>query len=505
MPVKVYNTLSGTKETVQPPPGGRFTMYTCGPTVYDSTHAGHLIPPIVGDVVKRYLRSLGYEVYWAHNFTDVEDKIIRRAQEEGTTPEAIAERYIAEYLEVLEDLGIDTVDVFPRVSQHMDDIIAMIQALADKGYAYAVDGDVYFDVTRFPGYGKLSRRSLDELEAGARVQVDERKRNPADFALWKSAKPGEPSWPSPWGPGRPGWHIECSVMAYKHLGYPVDFHGGGIDLIFPHHENEIAQSEAFNDGRPFVRYWLHNGLLKMDAEKMSKSLGNFVSARELLDRYGPAVLRFYVLSHHYRSPREFSEARLEEARRAQRRLQAAYDVLRDALDRAAAAGDGPPGAAAGAGSAAAGGEVAAAGGDGAAALRAAAREAREAYHAAMRDDFNTAEAIAALFDLAHAVNTCIHRGEASGPGGAEALRAALAVFDEADAVLGILRRGPAAAARDDGLQRVVDGLVELLLQVREEARQERDWVRADRIRDGLTRLGFVVEDTPAGPRWRWEP
>ena len=501
MPVRVYNTLSGTKEPLEPRAGRRFTMYTCGPTVYDSTHAGHLIPPIVGDVVKRYLQQLGYEVVWAHNFTDVEDKIIRRAQQEGVPAETIAERYIAEYLEVLDALGIDTVDVYPRVSEHIPDIIEMIQGLIDKGYAYEAGGDVYFDVTRFPGYGKLSKRSPEELQAGARVQVDERKRNPGDFALWKAAKPGEPAWDSPWGPGRPGWHIECSVMSYKHLGYPVDIHGGGLDLVFPHHENEIAQSEAFAGDEPFVRYWLHNGLLKMHAEKMSKSLGNFVTARELLSRYGPEVIRFYVLFHHYRSPREFSEERLEEARRSQERLQHAVDGLRAELRRLEAAADGeaagPEGTAAEAGAAGAGAD------DPAARLRNAAEEARRRFHEAMQDDFNTAQAIAALFDLAHEVNAFIHRGETGSPAGREALRAALAVFDEANSVLKILRDA-AEVAGDGRLQGVVEGLVELLLEIREEARRERDWVRADRIRDRLAELGFVVEDTPAGPRYRWE-
>ncbi|HEX6989616.1 MAG TPA: cysteine--tRNA ligase [Bacillota bacterium] len=496
MPVKVYNTLSGTKEPLEPRADRRFTMYTCGPTVYDSTHAGHLIPPIIGDVVKRYLRQQGYEVVWAHNFTDVEDKIIRRAQEQGTTPEAIAERYIAEYLEVMAGLGIETVDVYPRVSDHMPDIIAMIGSLVDKGYAYAVDGDVYFDVTRFPDYGKLSRRSPGELQAGARIQVDERKRNPGDFALWKAAKPGEPSWDSPWGPGRPGWHIECSVMSYRHLGYPVDIHGGGIDLVFPHHENEIAQSEAFAGQEPFVRYWLHNGLLKMDDEKMSKSLGNFVTARELLDRYGREVLRFYVLSHHYRSPREFNERRLEEARRARQRLQGSVDALRQRLAGATSATGLP--AADGRRDGAGSGQDAAAASE----LEAAGRTARELFHAAMSDDFNTAEAIGALFELAHAVNGFVNGPQATGAAAQAAMRAALAVFEEADEVLGILQPHPARG--DDGrLRQIVDGLVALLLEVREEARQERDWVRADRIRDRMAEIGLVVEDTPAGPRCRW--
>lgn len=490
MSIKIYNTLTGKKEPLVPRQNRRFTMYTCGPTVYDSTHAGHLLPPVIGDVVKRYLRSKGYEVVWAHNFTDVEDKIIRRAQEEGVEPQEIAERYIAEYKLVLQRLGIDTVDVMPRVSEHIADIIEMIQGLIDKGYAYVAGGDVYFDVSKFPSYGKLSRRSVEELQAGARVEVDERKKNPADFALWKAAKPGEPAWESPWGPGRPGWHIECSVMAAKHLGHPVDIHGGGIDLVFPHHENEIAQSEAFAGSEPFVRYWLHSGLLQMNSEKMSKSLGNYVTAMELLDEYGPDVIRLYLLSHHYRSPREFSRERLEEAKRSLSRLRNAVEGLRRVQ-----AGSDPIG-----GAATAGAE------DKAAAMLLEAAEAAAAdFEAAMSDDFNTAEGIAALFELARKCNTYLGQtGDRITAAGNRAVARALEVFEHIGGVLGI-RLSPAATVPEQHhYQQVANQLVELLLEIREQARQERDWVRADHIRDRLALVGVIVEDTPSGPRYRWE-
>lgn len=459
-------------------------MYTCGPTVYDSTHAGHLIPPIVGDVIKRYLRSQGYEVVWAHNFTDVDDKIISRAQAEGVTAADIADRYIAEYLQVMKDLGIDTVDVYPRVSDHIEDIVAMIQTLIDKGHAYPANGDVYFDVTSFAEYGKLSGRTPEELLAGARVQVDEQKRNPGDFALWKKAKPGEPSWDSPWGPGRPGWHIECSAMSYKHLGYPVDIHGGGLDLIFPHHENEIAQSEAFESGQPFVRYWLHSGLLKLEAEKMSKSLGNFVSARELLQKYRPEVIRFYVLSHHYRSPREFGEQRLEEAQKAWRRLQATVERLREV---AAQTSDTEPATKT--------------------QLYEAAEMAADRFRQAMANDFNSARAIGALFDLVNAANAALAQGAATeGSPDLSGCHQALSVFEYADAVLGIV--APPEHARVDGhdngrWRQIADELLDILLSIREEARQERDWVRADHIRNRLTELGVQIEDTVDGTRHRW--
>ncbi|HLS88329.1 MAG TPA: cysteine--tRNA ligase [Sphingobacteriaceae bacterium] len=488
MEILIYDTLSGEKEPIEPREDGLITMYTCGPTVYDSTHVGHLIPPVVGDVVKRFLESRGCRVKWAHNFTDVEDKIIRKANELGTTPEAVAERYIQEYLEVMDAMGIDTVDVYPRVSEHMEDIVNTIADLVDKGAAYVVNGDVYFDVARFPEYGQLSGRNVEELLAGARIEPDPRKRNPADFALWKSAKPGEPSWPSPWGPGRPGWHIECSVMSVKHLGYPIDIHGGGIDLIFPHHENEIAQAEAHQGKGPFVRHWLHTGLLTMGDEKMSKSLGNFHRAKDMLERFGPMVLRFFILSHHYRSPREYSLERLEEARRAWQRLHNAVGNLREVLASAPA-----PGAA------------------GQKELPAEVRETLQRladlthedgpFDQAMADDFNTPQAIGVLFQVVREVNSLLGQGK-PGPQVAAALRGALDFLMTKGRLLGILGlEDPAAVGDRDG---VAQQLLDLLLDIRQDAREQRDWALADRIRDGLAELGIIVEDTASGARVRWE-
>lgn len=484
----IYDTLSGEKEPIEAGEDGLLTMYTCGPTVYDSTHVGHLIPPVVGDVVKRFLESRGYRVKWAHNFTDVEDKIIRKAAELGTTPEAVAERYIQEYLEVMDAMDIDTVDVYPRVSEHMEDIVATIADLVDKGAAYPVNGDVYFDVTRFPDYGQLSGRNVEDLQAGARIEPDPRKRNPADFALWKAAKPGEPSWPSPWGPGRPGWHIECSVMSVKHLGYPIDIHGGGLDLIFPHHENEIAQAEAHQGKGPFVRHWLHTGLLTMDDEKMSKSLGNFHRAKDMLERYGPMVLRFYILSNHYRSPREYSEERLEEARRAWQRLYNAVENLQSVVEAAQAAGstdavDVPEGV------------------QDTLQRLAELTDNDGPFDQAMADDFNTPQAMGVLFQVVREVNSLLGQGE-PGPQVVPALAGALDFLMAKGRLLGILGLEDASpAGNGDG---VAQQLLDLLLDIRQEARGQRDWALADRIRDGLAELGIIVEDTAAGARVRWE-
>ncbi|MEX2356588.1 MAG: cysteine--tRNA ligase, partial [Thermaerobacterales bacterium] len=383
--------------------------------------------------------------------------------------------------QVMASMNIDTVDVYPRVSEHIEDIVAAIQKLIDQEYAYAVDGDVYFDVKQFPAYGKLSRRTVDELEAGKRIEIDERKKSPADFALWKGAKPDEPSWPSPWGPGRPGWHIECSVMSIKHLGYPVDLHGGGLDLLFPHHENEIAQAEAFQGEGPFVRYWLHTGLLQMHTEKMSKSLGNFVRARDLIDRYGPQIVRLYILWHHYRSPREFSDERMEEARTAWQRLNNTVTVIRGHL----AHHELPAGARS-------------IDSDLAAALQ----SAREAFDAAMRDDLNTAQAVAALFDLVRQVNGYMHGVEPGMDLDNGGLQQILDFFEERGSMLGILPADESDSSADE--TELTEKLIALCIELRETARQERDWDLADRIRDGLSELGITVEDTARGPRVRRE-
>ncbi|MBX5475636.1 MAG: cysteine--tRNA ligase [Clostridia bacterium] len=481
--LRLYNTLTRRVEPFVPREPGRATMYTCGPTVYDYTHIGHLRPALVSDVLARWLRRLGYEVRYISNFTDIDDKIIERAQREGVGYRDVAERYIADYLENMRALGIDQVDRYVRATDHIPQIVRMIETLVEKGYAYPLDGDVYFDVTRDEDYGKLSGRSLDQMMAGARVKVDERKRNPMDFALWKAAKPGEPAWPSPWGPGRPGWHIECSAMTLEYLGSGLDIHAGGDDLIFPHHENEIAQSECFTGEAPFARYWLHNAMVQINEEKMSKSLGNIVALRDLVRRHPAPVLRMFILSTHYRKPLNYSEAAIEEARRAWERLANARAAVAAALAEGAA----PAGSAAS--------------GEGEADLGRAAAEAREAFAAAMNDDLNTPLALAALFELARAANSALVAPGA--PGAApEDLRAALSAFDELGDVLGLWTgAGTTAAASRDG---VADRLVEILVRLRAEARAARDWSLADRIREDLASVGVVLEDLPQGTRWKWQ-
>ncbi len=479
MSLRIYNTLTRRKEEFRPRDPGRVAMYFCGPTPYSHTHIGHLRPALTGDVIARYLKHKGFQVFYLSNFTDVDDKIIQAAAHEGVDPLALSARYAAEYLAVLEKMGIDQVDRWVKVSEHIPDIVEMVRVLVDKGFAYVLDGDVYFSVTSMPDYGKLSRRSLDELLAGARVAVDERKRHPMDFALWKAAKPGEPSWPSPWGPGRPGWHIECSAMSLKYLGNGFDIHGGGDDLIFPHHENEIAQSECYTGSAPFVRYWVHNGMIRINDEKMSKSLGNFVTAGQLLERFPPQAIRLFMLETHYRNPLNFTWEAVEEAERGWRRLENALAAAEHLLSL-------PPDEGAGAGTP--GGE----------ALAEEAARAERRFAEAMDDDFNTALALAALFDLARAINAacCLpdFRPSDSARAGLEAARRTLS------ALLGVLGFRRDAAAGGDG--RLVRGLIELVIELRQEARQQRDYERADRIRARLAELGVTLEDTPQGTRYR---
>ncbi|WP_425059782.1 Cysteine--tRNA ligase [Sporomusa carbonis] len=478
MSLKVYNTLTKQKEEFVPITPGKIKMYVCGVTPYNHPHIGNARPFITWDVIRRYLEYSGYEVYHVQNFTDVDDKIINTAKAEQVTWDVIANRYIASYFEVMDKLNIRRAHVYPRVSEHIPDILAMVKTLVDKGYAYAVAGDVYYSVEKFPGYGKLSGRSLDDMKAGARVDVDDRKRHPMDFALWKSAKPGDPAWDSPWGPGRPGWHIECSVMSYKYLGASFDFHGGGSDLIFPHHENEIAQSEAFTGIEPMVHYWLHNGFITVNEEKMSKSLGNFFLVIDILKHFRPDVLRFFILSTHYRSPLDFSDERLDEAGRSLERLKTAKENLKH-LETFPA------------GSTSADSQM----------LSKAAAEAIAEFAAAMDDDFNTALAISVMFGLAKEIN--IYHSKVTG-GKAEvdacAVAEAAKAYGQMAGILGILSCDDGAAG--DGNAELVNELMNIIIDIRQEARKKKDWTTADQIRDKLAAVGIVLEDTPQGVRWK---
>lgn len=477
MTLRVYNTLTKQKEEFVPAVSGKVSMYVCGVTPYNHPHIGNARPFITWDVIKRYFRHLGYEVHHVQNFTDVDDKIINAANTEGVSWDEISKRYIKSYFEVMDQLNIERADVYPLVSTHIPEIIAMVEGLINNGHAYIIDQDVYYSVESFEDYGKLSGRSLDDMQAGARVGIDERKRHPMDFALWKGAKPGEPAWKSPWGQGRPGWHIECSAMSLKYLGENFDFHGGGSDLVFPHHENEIAQSEAYT-GEPFARYWLHNGFITVNQEKMSKSLGNFFLVKDILAHFPPEVLRFFILSTHYRSPLDFSDERLAEASRGLERLATALDNL-TYLETAE---DGPDHAAA---------EV----------LREAADKARQDFLDAMDDDFNTALAISVMFGLAKEINI-YHSAVINGKAAANqktlaVVRGAYAAMAE---IIGILQPKQAAAADENA--ELVENLMEIIIAVRQDARQKKDWSTADQIRDRLQAVGIVLEDSPQGVRWK---
>ncbi|WP_312958712.1 cysteine--tRNA ligase [Stutzerimonas nitrititolerans] len=458
MALSIYNTLSKTKEAFQPLEGNQVRMYVCGMTVYDFCHIGHARVMVAFDVVTRWLRQRGYDVTYVRNITDIDDKIIRRANENGEPFEALVERMIAAMHEDEARLNVLRPDVEPRATQHIDGMFAMIQTLIDKGYAYAPgNGDVYYRVGKFVGYGKLSRRKIEDLKIGARIEVDEAKEDPLDFVLWKAAKPGEPSWQSPWGAGRPGWHIECSVMSTCCLGETFDIHGGGPDLVFPHHENEIAQSEAAT-GKQYANAWMHAGAVRVDGEKMSKSLGNFFTIREVLEKYQPEVVRYLLVSSHYRSPINYSEDSLKEAKGALERF---YTALR-----------GLP-------------EVAAAGGE----------SFVERFGVAMDDDFNSPEACAVLFDMAREIN----RLREADPQAAAALAARL---KELAGVLGVLQMSPDAFLQAGAEGKVDAAEVEALIAARLQARAEKNWAESDRIRDQLTAMGVVLEDGKGRTTWR---
>jgi len=472
MTTRVFNTLTRGKEDLSPVHAGEVRMYVCGVTVYDLSHIGHGRSGIVFDVMRRYLKHRGHTVKFVKNFTDIDDKIIRKANQEGVSAQEISERYIEEYRTDMASLGVAPADVEPRATEHVPQMIALIERLIAKGVAYPVEGDVYFEVRRFPGYGKLSGKNLEALRAGARVEVDERKRDPMDFALWKATKPGEPSWTSPWGQGRPGWHIECSAMAMQYLGEVLDIHGGGEDLVFPHHENEIAQSEAAT-GKPFARYWLHNGFVNLAAEKMSKSLGNTLTIKDLVRRHDPEALRLYLLGTHYRHPLEFGDERIVEAGRALARLRA----LKDEADRIASRGTPAPGP------------------DHGLFDEVAAHRAR--FEAAMDDDFNTPQALGVLFDLARVLHATRDQ-VAQGTAGAGAFLLGVGELVLLARVLGLLEGGRKEAPVDPRLKARIESLVYL----RQEARRQRDFGEADRLRDELSRLGVILEDTRDGTSWK---
>ena len=475
----VYNTLTRKKEPMIPVHEGKVGIYACGPTVYNFIHVGNARPIILFDVLRRYFEYRGYDVTFVQNFTDVDDKIIKRANEEGITSQEVAEKYIQEYFTDAQGLGVRPATIHPKATENMQQIIDMVQTLIDKGYAYPVEnGDVYYRTLKFKGYGKLSHQPIEDLQSGARIAVGDVKENPLDFALWKAAKPGEPAWDSPWGPGRPGWHIECSAMSNRYLGKTIDIHCGGEDLQFPHHENEIAQSEGATGAHPFVHYWLHNGFITVNEEKMSKSLGNFFTVKDILQHFAPETLRFFILSTHYRSPLDFNDGRLREAEAGLQRLRTAKENLAamHSLISGGATED-------------------------SLALRSKVQEIRGAFLEAMRDDFNTALAISHMFALAKEINVYKAAIDAKGiaPDG-KLIDSMEKVFAEFCSVVGVLEGSASAvSAENSGLD---DTLMQILLDLRQEARAAKNYAQADAIRDRLAAAGIVLEDTPQGARWK---
>ncbi|KRE67267.1 cysteine--tRNA ligase [Paenibacillus sp. Soil750] len=464
MTLKVYNTLTRKKEEFVPIEPGKVKMYVCGPTVYNYIHIGNGRPVIFFDVVRRYLESQNYEVNYITNFTDVDDKMIRKAEEMAVSVPELAETFIAAFLEDIQSLGVHDATLNPRVTENIQEIIDFIAALVEKDFAYEARGDVYYRTSKFTDYGKLSKQNLEELQHGIRIEVDERKENPQDFVLWKAAKPGEIYWDSPWGQGRPGWHIECSAMVRKYLGETIDIHGGGQDLTFPHHECEIAQTEAVT-GHPMANYWLHNAFLNIDNEKMSKSLGNGILIRDLVKQIKPQVFRFFMLSAHYRNPLNFSDESLKQAANALERIQNAYDNMKHRLATASATG-----------------EVEAEITD---KLQAISKQ----FVDKMNDDFNTPDAITAVFDLVAEANLYLQQERVH----ADAVKLYMEQLEAFDATLGILSQQA---------DELLDEEIEQLIVERTESRKSKNWARADEIRDLLTEKGIFLEDTPQGIRWR---
>ncbi len=463
--MRVYNTLTRKKEELKTITPGEVKIYACGPTVYNYIHIGNARPLCVFDTLRRYLEFRGYKVNFVQNFTDIDDKIIKKAIEEGTDYKTVSEKYIEEFWKDAKGLNFREATMHPKATENIDEIIDIIKTLVDNGYAYPVEnGDVYFSPKKFAQYGKLSHQPLEDLEAGARINIGELKKDPMDFALWKGAKPGEPYWPSPWGNGRPGWHIECSAMVRRYLGKTIDIHCGGQDLIFPHHENEIAQSECCN-GAAFANYWMHNGYINVDNVKMSKSLGNFFTVRDVAEKYGYEPIRYLMISSHYRSPINYSVDIIEQCKASLTRLHTCRDSLDFALKNA---GDEEP--------------------ENAQEIRAQMEARKQQFIEAMDDDLNTADGLAAVFELVRDINVSVLQS------GSKALVAeAMQLFDELTGVLGIVYTREA----DNSL----DAEVEKLIEARQAARKAKNWAEADRIRDELKAQGIVLEDTPQGVKW----
>ncbi len=481
--MKIYNTMTGKKEELSVP-DNEIGMYVCGPTVYDYAHLGHARSELVFDIIRRYLGYRGFVVHYVHNITDVDDKIIKKANESGETADSVSKKFTEEYLKDMRGLGIKEATVYPKATEHIPEMINLVKALVDKGFAYTTSTGVYFEVSKFKGYGKLSGQNLEQLESGARVDVDEEKKNPIDFALWKLAKPGEPSWDSPWGKGRPGWHIECSSMSPKYLKR-LDIHGGGRDLIFPHHENEIAQSEAAS-GKELARYWMHNGFINISGEKMSKSLGNIKTIRGILEKYGPGAVRLFVLNGHYRGPMNFDEDALKQAK-------AAFERLRNTVELAYEINPGE-------GNQESGGK-----------LLESVEKAKEKFIEAMDDDFNTPFALAELFAISTAINTYL----SSGTVGKEALLKALSTYLELANSVGLeLEKKEEGAgkkleqiaevARKMGINPAgnAESILNALIAERENARKSKNYSKSDAIRKELDAIGIILEDKKEGVRWK---
>jgi cysteinyl-tRNA synthetase len=475
MALKVYDTFKQKKVDFEPVTPGKAGVYFCGMTVQDKPHLGHMLAFVSGDVVRRYLEYCGFEVTYVQNFTDIDDKIIDKASEEGIDYRVVAQRNIDAYFESAEALNIKPATVYPYATEHIQEIIDLIAQLEEKGHAYKAGNDVYFRVRSMPGYGKLSKRNIDDLKSGARIEVGEEKEDPLDFALWKGSEPPQPGWESPWGRGRPGWHIECSAMSMKYLGETFDFHGGGEDLIFPHHENEIAQSEGATD-KPFVNYWLHNGLLNLSGEKMSKSTGHFFAMEDILREFRGEVVRYYLLSTHFRSQSEFSRERLEEAGRGYERLTNACVSISEYLERIGQ----KPGV-----STPAGGQ-----------LKSAVERTKTRFVAAMDDDFNSAGAIGQLFDLIKSYNVLLDEHGTTLAQDRDALELAKRTICDFDSILGLFRGGFPAGVDEVPVE------IQAMLDERQNARKDRDFQRADELRDQIIAAGYTIEDTPQGTRVR---